>query len=166
MEHIITSTDVGTSKVCTIVVETKDGDIDRILGMGMVPSHGIHKALVTNISEPAIAIRESVKEAERSSGIGVKSAYVGITGSHIQSFNSRVTSEVTSTDSVLKRFFSQLGKLWFTMPRNFLTRREGRAQASQLVRGNHPKWQLIPIGIGVWRIKYSRSTAREGDKTL
>jgi hypothetical protein len=153
MEHIATSSDVGTSKVCTIVVEMKDEDINRALGIGIVPSYGIHKALVTNISEPATAIREPVREAEHSSGIEVKSAYVGITGSHIQSFNSQVTSEATSTDSVLKRFFSQLGKLWFTMPRNLLTRREGGAQASQLVRGNHPKWQLIPIGIGAWRIK-------------
>lgn len=94
MEHILTSIDVGTSKVCTTVVKMTDKDIAQVLGVGIVPSHGIHKAIVLDISEPTAAIRDSVKEAERSSGIEVKSAYVGITGEHIGSFNNQGTTVI------------------------------------------------------------------------
>ncbi len=107
-DGIVTSIDVGTSKICTIIANVREGSITQILGMGIVPSHGIQKAIVVDINEPTEAIRESVIEAERSSGIRVKSAYVGITGKHINSFN-RHASVATSrrdhkvTDKVLKQ---------------------------------------------------------------
>ncbi len=103
MERILTSIDVGTSKVCTTVVRMKNKDIAQVLGTGIVPSHGIHKAIVLDISEPTAAIRDSVKEAERSSGIEVKSAYVGITGEHIASFNNQGTTTVTRRDHLVTR---------------------------------------------------------------
>ena len=89
MERILTSIDVGTSKVLTTVVKMNNGRILEVLGTGIVPSHGIHSAIVLDISEPTAAIRDSVKEAELSSGTRVKSAFVGITGHHIGSMNNR-----------------------------------------------------------------------------
>jgi len=103
MERILTSIDVGTSKVCTTVVKMKDKDIAQVLGTGIVPSHGIHKAIVLDISEPTAAIRDSVKEAERSSGVEVESAYVGITGEHIGSFNNQGTTAITRRDHLVTR---------------------------------------------------------------
>ena len=103
MERILTSIDVGTSKVCTTVVKMRDKDIAQVLGVGIVPSHGIHKAIVLDISEPTAAIRDSVKEAERSSGTGVKLAYVGITGEHIASFNNQGTAAITRRDHLVTR---------------------------------------------------------------
>jgi len=87
--RILTSIDVGTSKVCTTIARMKDGYISEILGTGVVPSHGIQKAIVLDIHEPAVAIRESVREAERSSHTQVKSAFIGITGHHVASLNNR-----------------------------------------------------------------------------
>lgn len=98
MERILTSIDVGTSKVCTTIVKMDNGHISELLGTGVVPSHGIHKAIVLDIYQPTAAIRESVKEAERSSGTKVKSAYIGITGHHIGSFNNRAMVAITGRD--------------------------------------------------------------------
>lgn len=98
MERILTSIDVGTSKVCTTIAKMGDGCVLEVLGTGIVPSHGIHKAIVLNIVEPTAAIKESVREAERGSGTQVKSAYIGITGSHIQSFNNRANVPITRDD--------------------------------------------------------------------
>jgi cell division protein FtsA len=95
MERILTSVDVGTSKTCTTVARMKDGRIAEVLGTGIVPSHGIHKAIVLDIKEPTAAIRESVKEAERTSGTEVKTAFVGITGHHIGSFSNQATVAVS-----------------------------------------------------------------------
>ncbi|MFC2009366.1 cell division protein FtsA [Chloroflexota bacterium] len=98
MERILTSIDVGTSKVCTTTALMKDGDIIKVLGSGIVPSRGIHKAIVRDIAEPTAAIRDSVKEAERTSNTAVRAAYAGITGHHIGSINNRAMVEVARRD--------------------------------------------------------------------
>jgi len=98
MDRILTSIDVGTSKICTVVARMRDGRISEILGAGIVPSHGIHKALVLDIKEPTEAIRESVREAEITSGTQIKSAFIGITGHHIGSFNNRGAIAVSRRD--------------------------------------------------------------------
>lgn len=94
MERILTSIDVGTSKVCTMVARMNGNRIVEVLGTGVVASHGIQKALVIDIVEPTRAIRDSVEEAKRSSGAKIDSALIGITGSHIKSLNNRATIDI------------------------------------------------------------------------
>ncbi len=98
MERILTSIDVGTSKICTVVAKMRDGRIVEVLGKGVVPSHGVHKAIVLDIAEPTAAIKESVAEAERSSGTEVKSAFIGITGHHIGAYNNRGAVAINRRD--------------------------------------------------------------------
>jgi len=101
MDGILTSIDVGTSKVCTTTVMMRDGHIAKVLGTGIVPSRGIHKAIVSNIAEPTAAIKDSVKQAERASHSPVRVAYTGITGHHIASFNNRTTVAVARRDHLV-----------------------------------------------------------------
>ena len=85
--------DIGTTKVCTLVgVSNASGDV-QIIGVGTVPSQGMQKGMVSNISELQQAILTSVREAEAQSGVKISSAYVGITGSHIKYINSRASVE-------------------------------------------------------------------------
>jgi len=79
----------------------RDGYIAKVLGTGIVPSRGIHKAIVSNIAEPTAAIKESVKQAERNSSSAVRVAYTGITGHHIESFNNRTTVAVARRDHLV-----------------------------------------------------------------
>ena len=76
----LTSIDVGTTKVCTIISEVNEGGGIRVVGVGITPSKGLHKGLVVNINEARESIRESVRIAEQSSGYKVESAYIGVTG--------------------------------------------------------------------------------------
>ncbi|MCL0036043.1 cell division protein FtsA [Dehalococcoidia bacterium] len=98
MAKTFASIDVGTSKVSSIVANLGDGDTIQILGVGVVPSGGVHKGLVVNIDEAKEAIRESVMRAERTSGLRIESAYVGVTGRHISSLNSRGVVATTRSD--------------------------------------------------------------------
>lgn len=98
MEQILASIDVGTSKICTTVARMQDGRISEVVGTGVVPSRGIHKAIVLDISEPTGAIKASVEEAERTSGTQIKSAFIGITGHHIGSFNNQSSILISRRD--------------------------------------------------------------------
>jgi cell division protein FtsA len=81
--------DVGTTKVCTIVGEVAGTGETRILGVGNTPSAGLSRGMVDNIREATEAIRVSVEKAERASGTRILSAFVGLSGAHIQSVNNR-----------------------------------------------------------------------------
>ncbi len=92
-KDLIVGLDIGTTKVVCIVGEVNPGagsdeaQID-IIGFGQAPSTGLRKGVVINIDSTVEAIRKAVKEAENMAGIKIHSAYVGIAGTHIKSFNS------------------------------------------------------------------------------
>jgi cell division protein FtsA len=97
----IAAIDVGTTKVCTIMADTSNGNSLRILGVGIVPSRGLQKGLVVNFEEAKQSIRESVKKAEQSANYKLDSAYVGITGRHISSVNNRGVIAITRNDRMV-----------------------------------------------------------------
>ena len=89
MERTVVGIDVGSSKVCTLVGEVDDeGDV-RVIGVGLVPSRGIRKGVVVNVADAMGAIAASVEKAERTSGYKIERAYVGLSGTHLSSLNSR-----------------------------------------------------------------------------
>ena len=94
--------DVGTTKVCTIMGDMDDKGQLRILGVGIAPSRGLQKAIVVNVNEAKESIRESVKKAEQTAGYKLESAYVGVTGRHIQSVNNRGAIAITRSDRLVK----------------------------------------------------------------
>jgi cell division protein FtsA len=100
--NILSSIDVGTTKICTTVADVDDAGGIRIIGVGIAPSEGLHKGLVVNINEAKESIRESVKKAEHTSGHKVESAYVGVTGRHVTSLNNRAVVAITRNDRLVR----------------------------------------------------------------
>lgn len=101
-DQIVSSIDVGTTKVCTSIAEINDTGGVRVIGVGVTPSHGLHKGLVVNISEARESIRESVKKAEQASGYKVESAYIGVTGRHVTSMNNHGVVAITRNDRLVR----------------------------------------------------------------
>lgn len=97
-KNLTAAIDVGTTKICTILAEVDAQGNINVLGEGTVPSRGLHKGLVVNISEAKDSIKASIKKAEHSSELKIKSARVGVTGSHTSSFNERSMVSITHND--------------------------------------------------------------------
>ncbi len=89
MERTIVGIDVGTTKVCTLVAEIDEEDQLHVVGVGVVPSRGLHKGVIVNVNEAMTSIADSIDIAERVSGYKIERAYVGVSGGHITSVNSR-----------------------------------------------------------------------------
>src|SRR3989337_755119 len=87
-KNLIVALDIGTSKVAALVAELHaDGSLE-ILGMGGHESKGLKKGVVVNIEETVAGIQRALEEAELMADCKISSAYAGIAGSHIRSFNS------------------------------------------------------------------------------
>jgi len=97
----VSAIDVGTTKVCTVVANVEEDNI-RVIGVGITPTSGLHKGLVVNINDAKESIRQSVKEAERTCGYKVESAYIGVTGRHVSSLNNRAVVAITRGDKMVR----------------------------------------------------------------
>ncbi len=102
MKRVISGIDVGTTKICTIVATQDSGGGIQVLGVGLVPSHGLHKGMVVNVEEARESIAESIKRAEQASGMKVESALVGVTGRHISSINSHGVVAIPRNDRLVR----------------------------------------------------------------
>jgi cell division protein FtsA len=102
MKKIISAIDVGTTKICTIIGSLDSGGNVQVLGVGLVPSHGMHKGMVVNVEEARESITESIRRAEQASGLKVESAYIGVTGRHISSINSHGVVAIPRNDRLVR----------------------------------------------------------------
>ncbi|RRR69677.1 MAG: cell division protein FtsA [Candidatus Viridilinea halotolerans] len=103
MQRTIVGIDVGTTKVCTIVAQLSDAGRLNILGVGVTPSKGLDKGVVVNIDDAVSSIESSVEKAERLSGYRIGTAFVGVSGRHISSLNSRGVVAVQRPDQEITR---------------------------------------------------------------
>ncbi|HEX4928226.1 MAG TPA: cell division protein FtsA [Burkholderiales bacterium] len=87
-KNLVVALDIGTSKVACLVADlAADGRLE-VLGMGGHESKGLKKGVVVNIEATVAAIQRALEEAELMADCKIASAFVGIAGSHIRSFNS------------------------------------------------------------------------------
>ena len=98
-DAIYTAVDIGTDKVTSIMARVgTEGEL-KVLGTGVVGSHGIQKGRIENIEETQQAVRASMEEAQRYIGNGTPSGvYASVSGTHLTSLNTK--EEVENPDDV------------------------------------------------------------------
>jgi len=87
-KNLIVALDIGTAKVVCLVAELRPDGALEVLGLGSHESKGLKKGVVVNIEATVAAIQRALEEAELMADCKIASAFVGIAGSHIRSFNS------------------------------------------------------------------------------
>ena len=97
--QIITGIDVGTTKVSTLIGVKSGGSVE-VIGLGAAHSEGLRKGVVVNLETTVDSIRRSCEEAEKSAGVELRNAYVGLSGSHIKSFNSHAAVVIKNPQEV------------------------------------------------------------------
>lgn len=81
--------DIGSTRVVALAANlNKDGGLN-IAGIGTAPNTGIRQGVVVNIEATTAAILKAKEECELMSGYNLKDVWVGVSGTHIKSFNSR-----------------------------------------------------------------------------
>ncbi len=110
--------DIGTHSVKVIVAEQdikQDKRENRILGWGSAEAKGVRHGYINNIEEATKSVRLAVAQAEKSSGIKIKKAYLSIGGvgiSAVTSIGGIVTTKADTeiTDLDVKRAIDESEK--------------------------------------------------------
>ncbi len=99
----IVGLDIGTKKVAAIIGEITEERKVEIIGIGTADSKGLRKGVVVNLEATTAAIKKAQEEAELMAGVEIDSAFVGISGAHIKSFNSRGVIAVSGKNREITR---------------------------------------------------------------
>ena len=86
---LLVGLEIGTSKICVVVGEGRPDGTIKILGVGQAPSRGVRKGEIVDFETAMKCVHEAVVDAEQKSDVMIRNVYVGVSGSHIQSFNNR-----------------------------------------------------------------------------
>jgi cell division protein FtsA len=104
---VIAGLDIGSSKVSLVIATVDPSNLEsphlEIVGLGQAPNNGIRQGVVVNIEATTDSIRKAREEAELMSGYKIEEVWVGVSGSHIKSFDSKgmvaiKNKEVTAAD--------------------------------------------------------------------
>lgn len=86
---VLAGLDIGSTKVAFVIgTVNPDGKIE-VAGVGVAPNTGMRQGVVVNIEATTESIKKAKEEAELMSGYSVSEVWVGVTGTHISSFDSK-----------------------------------------------------------------------------
>ncbi|MBI4061390.1 MAG: cell division protein FtsA [Elusimicrobia bacterium] len=98
-QELVAGLDVGSGRItCLIGAPDAGTGTVKILGGASVACRGVKGGVVINIIEAASAATRAVEEAEAAVGATVSQVWLGVRGSHLQSFNNRGAFNIARTD--------------------------------------------------------------------
>lgn len=100
-EGLYVAIDVGTTKVCTLVARVAHTGELEIVSRGVAPSCGVKKGMVVSLEDTRAAVRTAVEISENAVDHRLPQAYVGVTGSHLRSYNNSASSTIANTNDVI-----------------------------------------------------------------
>ncbi len=75
--------EIGTSKTCIVVGEVRPDASATIIGVGCVPSAGVRKGEITNLSMARQCVRDALDLAQENADADIVRVYLSVTGDHI-----------------------------------------------------------------------------------
>ena len=94
--EVLTSVDIGTSKVACLIAEAdSDGNIDFV-GHGLSPCSGLKRGALIDPDATVRAIEAAVNDAEREAGYSVSNVVVSLTSEYVHSLSSHGTWAVAN----------------------------------------------------------------------
>ncbi|MDD2807824.1 MAG: cell division protein FtsA [Patescibacteria group bacterium] len=98
-QDLISGLDIGSTAI-RLAVGQRVGESGKIhiIGSAEVPAEGISKGIISSIEDAVSSISSCLEKAERMVGVPINSAWVGISGSHIISQESKGVVAVARSD--------------------------------------------------------------------
>ncbi len=103
MSDVIVGVDIGTTKVSTVIGKTNNAGEVEILGKGIEACTGIKKGIIVDIDATSNSIQSCVKKAEAQAEMKVVSAYVNISGLHVEIINHKTYANITNDNKEISR---------------------------------------------------------------
>lgn len=104
-ERVLASLDIGSAKIRTVVAVVdgeRDHQVPNVIGVGISPSLGMRKGHVIDVEELIHNIISSLEDAERMAGVPINHVFVGMSGAHIEAFDSRGVIAISGSEITME----------------------------------------------------------------
>ena len=99
-QKVLVGLDIGSSKIRTVVgLAEERKNLINVVGIGLSPSIGIRKGMVTDMDEAISNITAALEDAERMTGEPIHRVYVGLSGTHIKMYDSKGVIAINSPNA-------------------------------------------------------------------
>lgn len=100
IRKITVGIDIGTYQIKVVVSELlKERSHPHVIGMGFAESRGLRHGYIINIADATKSIKQALDQAERTSKIKIKRAFIAIGGIGLSSIVSQASIATTKADS-------------------------------------------------------------------
>jgi cell division protein FtsA len=99
----IAAIEVGTSQVRVLIGEIREDGSLQVLGIGECPSRGVRKSELIDFDAALTCLKIALHQAEENADVEVESAYLAVTGGHIQSVVNRGMIPIVGHDLEIDR---------------------------------------------------------------
>ena len=86
---LVAGLDIGSTKVSLAIAAIRPEGHLEIVGLGTAPNTGLKHGIIVNIEATTEAILKAKEEAELMAGYPAPAVWVGVSGGHIKSFDSK-----------------------------------------------------------------------------
>ncbi len=101
--NLITGLDIGSGAIRIAVGQTQEDGGLQIIGLSEGRSEGLAKGIITDIEDTVSSISSCWEQAEKSVGTILNHAFVGISGTHIISQESKGVIAISRADGEIKQ---------------------------------------------------------------
>src|SRR3989338_8675335 len=99
IRNISVGIDVGSSAVRVVVGEYLKGEKNpKVIGIGEAPSFGLRHGYVVNSAQTIASIKNAIAQAEKSSGVRIKRAFVALSGATLRGDTSSGSAIISKAD--------------------------------------------------------------------
>ena len=86
-EDLRVAIDIGTTKICTMIARIKDKNTYEVINITTIDNDGINKGLVVDEQLVSDCLTKSLENISKEVRINIDKAFVGISGTHLESKN-------------------------------------------------------------------------------
>jgi len=102
VKNISVGIDIGTYHIKVAVASRdKENSATKIIGRGFTESRGMRHGYIVNTVDVLRSLKKAVSQAEKTSGIQIKEAYVGIGGAGLESIKAIGSSVISRGDNLV-----------------------------------------------------------------
>jgi len=101
-KNIIVGLDIGSNTIRIAIGKVDANNGLQLIGIVDNAANGIYKGVVSNIDDAVLSISQCIEKAERLTGVSIKEAIVGISGSYIVSQSSKGVVAVARTNGEIQ----------------------------------------------------------------
>lgn len=97
--RITAGIDIGTYEVRVVVAEqSEENSLPKVLGTGRAESKGLRHGYIINTTDVSKSVNLAIRQAEKSSGLKIKRAFISIGGVGLSGINSQGSTMISRAD--------------------------------------------------------------------